>query len=451
MKTIVEKASFINKILGKQEIKLSLKYRRLQFIETHENNGIYLAYNMLTREFVCLTLSEWQILSQDHFFYTESAKDLIENWFAVPIYYDDIKFYQQLLVLYRSFDANDYIDNFTIFTTTDCNARCFYCYEKGIKPIDMSPETANDVAKLIIDHSKGKKVSLHWFGGEPLYNLEVIDLISDHLTKSKIPFNSTMISNGYLFNQTIIGRASKNWNLVQVQITLDGTQDIYNKCKNYIYDDPNPFLRVCDNIDYLLRSNIAVRIRLNMDVHNSEDLFVLCDFIIKHFEGQKKLSVYVALLFDLVNERSVSKKEFLVSQILELENKLSNAGLLRHDLGGVFKNVYCMADNKHSVLINPNGELGKCEHYSNDYIWGTVKEPHYEIRNFDDWQLFADHTEICHTCPYYIECIAPKKCISFENGCDTSDRKLRETRMKRSMYAIFKEKESKTFKNTDNR
>lgn len=37
------------------------------------------------------------------------------------------------------------ITNYTILTTTGCNARCFYCYEKGTKPVTMTAETA-DVA-----------------------------------------------------------------------------------------------------------------------------------------------------------------------------------------------------------------------------------------------------------------------------------------------------------------
>ena len=66
----------------------------------------------------------------------------------------------------------DYIDKYVIFTTLDCNARCFYCYElksKGKTP--MSIETAEKVAKYIITHCpKGTEVSLDWFGGEPLFN-----------------------------------------------------------------------------------------------------------------------------------------------------------------------------------------------------------------------------------------------------------------------------------------
>ena len=56
----------------------------------------------------------------------------------------------------------------TILTTTGCNARCYYCYEKGIKPQAMDIETAEKVVMFIKDNYHNKPVHLSWFGGEPL-------------------------------------------------------------------------------------------------------------------------------------------------------------------------------------------------------------------------------------------------------------------------------------------
>ncbi|MBP3801509.1 MAG: 4Fe-4S cluster-binding domain-containing protein [Clostridia bacterium] len=67
-----------------------------------------------------------------------------------------------------------------IFTTLGCNANCYYCYENNLRnnKYKMSKETADKIISLLIKNNK-KKISIGWFGGEPLYNEEIIDYISD--------------------------------------------------------------------------------------------------------------------------------------------------------------------------------------------------------------------------------------------------------------------------------
>ena len=48
-----------------------------------------------------------------------------------------------------------------------------------------------------------------------------------------------MISNGYLFSEEIIDRAARLWELRNVQITLDGTEKVYNETKAYIAPKDN--------------------------------------------------------------------------------------------------------------------------------------------------------------------------------------------------------------------
>ena len=220
MRVLNHKPTFIDKLLGKQNINDDSQYRRLQFLELCEKDGVFLAYNMLTRKLAELTDKEYKLLSSDGFLYSDDYHDIITDWFAVPVDNDDIKLYHQSVALYNIFDNEKYINSYTILTTTDCNAHCFYCYEKGIKHINMSEKIAHDVAKFIISNSKDKKVELGWFGGEPLYNYEVINIITDDLRKANKTFTSSMISNGYLFNDNLVKLAKELWNLKYVQITL---------------------------------------------------------------------------------------------------------------------------------------------------------------------------------------------------------------------------------------
>lgn len=438
MKVINHQPAFIDKILGKQSINSNCRYRRIQFLELSNIENVFLAYNMLTRELVVLTNNEYKLLSSDSFLYSDDSHDLISDWFAVPIDNDDIKLYEQSVALYKLFDHEKYINSFTILTTTDCNARCFYCYEKGIKHSNMSEKTAHDVAKFIISNSADKKVRLGWFGGEPLYNYDVINVITDDLRKANKRFTSSMTSNGYLFDDNLVKLAQERWNLKYVQITLDGTQNVYNKCKNYIYDDLNPFETVCSNIERILKHDIDVKIRLNLDTYNYKDLYSLVDYITNRFKGQKKLYGYVSLLYDLNHKRTKEEKQMLIDNLINIENKLYDAGIQKGGLNDKFRISCCMADNIHSTLINPEGGLARCEHYVNDYLWGTIYEPQYTSPAFYEWQSINKHTNECIYCPYYIECLSPEKCVAAMHECDSYDRQLRSLRMKRTMHSAYK-------------
>ena len=82
----------------------------------------------------------------------ESSEDeyLREHLFVVPQSLDEKKLADQYRTLRKMVDMDDgegIISSYTIMTTTDCNARCFYCYEKGRSRIPMSEKTTMPQAR----------------------------------------------------------------------------------------------------------------------------------------------------------------------------------------------------------------------------------------------------------------------------------------------------------------
>ena len=74
---------------------------------------------------------------------------LVEQWFLVPQSHDDRLLSRQITDVARMLEkSSDAITHYTILPTTDCNARCFYCYEKGRRRIPMTDRTAQKVADL---------------------------------------------------------------------------------------------------------------------------------------------------------------------------------------------------------------------------------------------------------------------------------------------------------------
>jgi uncharacterized protein len=231
----------------------------------------------------------------------------------------------------------------------------------------MTERTARDVVKFIDKHTwGGQDVFLGWFGGEPLYNQKVIDIITYGVLSTGRKVHGSMISNGYLMNKELAIKAVNEWHVSGIQITLDGTEEVYNKTKRYIYkDDPNPFMTVIRNIHFMLEAGMQVSIRLNCGIHNVDDLKNLIIFLSREFEERQSLTVYVHELFDLKNNRSDDDIKIIFENMMEIEDLLSENNF-RIDYGGApesIKTMHCMVDANDAVVISPGGELGLCEHY----------------------------------------------------------------------------------------
>lgn len=439
MKTIIPQNVLFDKIIGKQVIEKSKKYRPLIFTVI-ANEQVPIIYNLVTLELLELTNQEVKLFDNE-IPYSKELDVFIEKWFLVPNDFNDAVFYKQFISIADKLKKKDAIYNYTIMTTTDCNARCFYCYEKGTKKVAMNEDTAHQLVKYIKNHSKDNKIKICWFGGEPLFNRKAIDIISEELINEKLNFNSLMITNGYLFDDETINTAITKWKLKIVQITLDGTEEIYNKTKNYIYEaNINYFERICNNIEKLLISGIGVVIRINIGVHNITDIDSLSDYLIKRYKDYKKLRIYIVPLFDFTNKRTSTEKQNLINEIIRIESKLYEHNLVRAYLPRKLTVNRCMADDDASTLVTPDGKLGMCEHFSESEIWGDIFKE--DLINEDikkSWYISYDHFSECSTCKLMPVCKMINKCPEASNICDEISRNLKFYRLKRAIINEWKQ------------
>lgn len=376
-------------------------------VQTPVEKGMLLL-NTLTREMVLLSDAEAANPMQ--------LQELEDRWFFVPEEMKE-KEYADLVkwVLATRQKKTNAITNYTIFPTTDCNARCFYCFELGRSRIPMSKETAEKVVKYIASHCGDKPVKLMWFGGEPLYNCLAIDTICDGLRQLGIEFKSTMVSNGYLFDEEIVRKAVDEWNLKNVQITLDGTETVYNKAKAYIYRDGSPYQNVLRNIGLLLDAKIRVAIRCNMDLYNADDLLELVEQLAQRFENKKGLHIYAHHIFDgnipMAQMHTADEWEKRDQAMRRLEEKIDHHGLMMR--GGISKHIkmnHCMADSGKSVTILPDGNIGLCEHFSESEFIGHLDRETIDQAVVDDWKKTSPQIPECESCFYYLDCVMLKNC-----------------------------------------
>ena len=401
MKTIIPTTSTFEQVVGRQKRADGERYRLMTYVVQQPVDDGLLLYNTLTCSLLLLTPDEAADIT--------AQRELIDRWFLVPEAHDDRKLCRQVRQMAALLTlAPKVVTTYTILPTTGCNARCFYCYEQGTRPVTMTAETASKVVRYIVAHRGSETVHISWFGGEPLVNAKAIDQICTELSQQSMPFRSDMISNGYLFDAEMAQRAKDLWQLQRVQITLDGTAQTYNRVKDYVYRDVNAFERVLQNIGLLIAAGIRVLIRLNVDKHNIGEMAELAELLHQHFGSNEHLSVYSHELF---GERTPEDNATLFAQRMQLEQQIAKHGILRiKELPKAIRLNQCMADNDGSVVIAPDGHLGKCEHFIDREFFGHIDS---EERNEAILRKFKERRadiEACATCFYYPQCIRLVMC-----------------------------------------
>ena len=437
-----------------EEIKKNVSNLRLHmFMLMTEGEGGMIMYNAITNEVILFE-------DGDDMF----CEHMVDNLWLVPEEFDEVGFVVQFREnLFNSRRKTLKPRGYTIVTTTDCNARCFYCYEKGIAKKNMAQKTAHDLADYIIKNYKENpdenkpEVGLSWFGGEPLHNKPVISIICKRLRDADVPYRSSMISNGYYFNEETIEEAKSLWKLRNVQITLDGTEEVYNKAKNYIDKSRSPFQVVTDNIDALTKNGIRVSVRVNVGYYNREDIKNLVEYLRERFTGRKNFSIYFHALFDIggVTDIDTEEKEKEVYETMAyLEEQVAKYGLSGERGLIAPRGSHCMADNGSHVTVQADGHFSLCEHYVDSYQVGGLYDDGFDNEIIKKFKEIAPPFDECYTCPIFPGCSNLVMCEDNEVKCGMYrqnykiQKKIRamkalERRMKREEEKVKNERETK--------
>ena len=433
MKIITPIAKNILEMYNKQIFNRNEKYRLTIYYQDLKIEDGVLLFNTMTGEIILITEEEYNYIIANEFdkISFHLYWYLVSHWFLIPVEYNEkMMVYLFRNRVYEPSLVSSTANHFVILTTTDCNARCYYCFELGAKRVNMTEKTAEDIAKYIVYKADPSQVvHISWFGGEPLFNPGVIDIISQYLIDNGLRLRSSMTSNGYLFNDEMIKKAKELWNLQSIQITFDGTEDKYNQIKAYIYKDgKSPFKVVLDNIERLLKAKIHISVRLNISEKNYEDLKELIDLFCERFkdcEEKELFKPYLALLYEDIETNLLSHtdehRKFIYNKLLDIEEYSAGKGLPIYKTGRYGESVICkscMGDASTTLLISPEGNLGSCEHYVDGDFWGSIYDENPFNRDYDNlrgWREKIPEKEDCKTCFYYPKCSRLRRCASSLN------------------------------------
>lgn len=402
--------NFYMSTLGRQPVYFDKNYRWNKCLLCVEIDGGKLILNELTRAIVFLNDQEMPDLKDKKLY-----EFLYRTYFLVEEDFDEFSKIDMIRDLEKTpIDSLylEYCNNYLILTTLACNANCSYCYESKKGPEShMTKNTAIKVAKYILEHSQGNHVHIQWFGGEPLFNMKVIDTIHNYLRDYGKFVTSSFTTNGYLFNDYIINKAINSWNTERVQITLDGTEAKYNKIKNYSKSSGSPYKTVINNIQKLLNLGIKVTIRLNVGIDNGEDLYDLVHILYNTFGVDPNLVIYCWQIFNKTGNWSFEQESLIYDSIAKIENFLIECGYPYGTFPSeTIQHNQCMADSGDSILISPQGDLGTCEHYVDSKFWGNINSSDKNMDILNSWRVYEPKMDLCENCPIYGDCIRPSEC-----------------------------------------
>jgi uncharacterized protein len=268
----------------------------------------------------------------------------------------------------------------TILPTFQCNLRCFYCFQDRGKTEYMSQQVQEGIIQFVKKSIKGvKELRVIWFGGEPLMAWDIICSMSKELIKiaeeNECQYTASMVSNGYLLNDNKVSRFIE-LGIHSVQITLDGPPVLHSLRKGMLGNPETNFNVILEHIRALLKAEVDVKIRINIDKSNMSSVEELLDLLSRsHIEGA---TLYPAMIEPYTSICSNIESSCLQrDEFAELEiwyyKKLIEKGLMNDFVATLptLKGNFCIIDQINSFSIDPGGYVYKC--------WNTIGDKEKRI------------------------------------------------------------------------
>lgn len=311
----------------------------------------------------------------------------------------------------------------TLFLTNQCNFRCIYCYEKHDNS-KLNYKTYDTLMKFIkheLNIKEIKKVRINLFGGEPLLEYESVIEFLKKINMLKAEFNKLEVSigittNGYLLTKEKCIQLSE-YNLTDIQITIDGFRDNHNKKRPTINAEATWDV-IMSNIDDIIESNVPVKIilRTNFDRYtlSKEKNFILyCKRrffgkIVMHFEAIKDWGAECSI--DYINH---ADEEYEVLDLIRF-CRLNKIATIYDDVLAI--GFYaCQHNMKNSYIFNTELKVLKCTvelSLSENYVGVLNEKGLIEYNeNINLWKNIEDNCKSCKLLPQCMQCKCPARYI----------------------------------------
>jgi uncharacterized protein len=275
-------------------------------------------------------------------------------------------------MLTRFDEANRRSIKFTaiVVLNLDCNLACGYCFEEGVRGKQaMSPETAD----LLVDWiereqiAKGRKVSIDFYGGEPLLSVDLIRSISQRLRQSceekGLPFEFSLVTNGTLLTRPIALELAA-LGMKSVKITLDGPREIHDQSRPFV-SGRGSFDIIVNNILEIMDTT-EVQIGGNFTRENYREFPRLLDHLLAVGITPERLdAVQFNQVIGRVSDGAIpnyasacncTDEEWLCDATVYLREEILRRGFPTPKPGP----AGCMVEFANDLVVNVDGAIYKC-------------------------------------------------------------------------------------------
>lgn len=372
----------------------------------------YLLFNTMSLAFIRINeqdIDMWKKLRETPDSYTDfqNYDFLIKARILVDNQEDDLNVYLAD-VLKNRYNSSDMA--LTILPTRGCNFGCIYCYEQDRPNVLMNEQTEKAIVKFVCSNSNLKRLSVVWYGGEPLLNFDSMVRLTKMFKQLNIEYSAKIVSNGYLLTKEKAD-LMKDLAIRNIQITFDGSEEIHNQRRFLLGGQPT-YRKIMDNLKYLLSINkeITIDIRTNIDRRNKDDYNKFYqDF--KSEINDKRVTMYPGFVSDLLSSECVSP-EFNISEggykaqfILDIFDKY---GIEIKSFLPKYRRHSCVASKYFAFVIGPEGELYKCWRMVGNQkeAIGNVNDGSFDMVKFSKYLIGADYTldSKCLHCEFITLC-----------------------------------------------
>jgi len=357
---------------------------------------------------------------------SEFIAELYEQEFIVD---DDRDELSEIKYCYwkEKFERN--VLHLTIMPTLRCNFNCIYCFEEH-QEIDMDMVSIKRVQNMVKNLiRKGyKKLTVDWYGGEPLLNLTCIKELSEYFIKLcdklGIMYTASITTNGYAFTPSVQNELFA-LKVVDAQLTIDGDKETHDKRRACLSGEGS-----YDVIKYNLENShpdIAISVRVNVDKNNVSSLNSILDLLEKL--GRNNTDVYACIVTpSLQGTYEVGTYGTLMSSIIDFYNFATSSHLKVSRTHCMITDQYaaCIVDSDSHYIISPDCKIYKCGESYNEADPGKVGlisedgSLSLDLSQIAKWTKDPFAIQECKECKFLPICMGGcvmKRLTRMENNC----------------------------------
>jgi uncharacterized protein len=258
----------------------------------------------------------------------------------------------------------------TILPTEQCNLRCTYCYE-AFEIGRMDDSVVFAIKRLISNRvPELRKLSVDWFGGEPLLAMDVIEQISGLAQlladdRPELEYKGSITTNGVLLTSEYARRLS-TVGVRHLHVSLDGPDGIHDLTRR-LRGGRGTFRRIQENLVAIRDSDIDTRIDLRVHVTpaNVESLDAFTEELIETFLGDERFTAYFFPIVDLGGPNQGAFPVLTPAEaaviVRRLTRRVAEAQAHRKAKAKGCDSAYvCYAAKPNAWVIRANGRLARC-------------------------------------------------------------------------------------------